>query len=266
VFFFLSKVLDVFLSPYTWGLLLLVGAVPWRPSRLDARALRRRRVAGVAGLSLLLLVSSLPVSGALLWRLEHATTATYRPDLTYDAVVLLGGVVDEEATAVSGQPSYNDNVERLIMTHRLLRDGKARFVIVSGATENPAYAAFGESAMLARQLEEWGIARDRILVEDKANNTRQNALFSQQIARERGLSSVVIVTSAFHMVRAEECFAAVGMKVDTFPVDYRAHERNGGRLADWLPRAHSLAVTSGVLRETFGRLVYRAQGYGASAR
>ena len=32
------------------------------------------------------------------------------------------------------------NVERVIMTHRLLRNGKARYVIVSGATENPVLA------------------------------------------------------------------------------------------------------------------------------
>lgn len=265
MFFFLSKVLDVFLSPYTWGLLLLAAAVPWRTRRIDRRRSRRRRLCGALGLVVLLVASSYPVSNAILWSLEHATTPTYRPDVTYDAVVLLGGVVDEEVSAVSGQPSYNDNVERAIMTHRLLRDGKARFAIVSGATENPRYAASSESAMLARQLEEWGIARDRIIIEDRARNTHENAVYAQQIARERGLDRVLIVTSAFHMVRAEECFAAVGMKVDTLAVDYRGHEHTGSRLAEWLPRASALATTSSMAREIFGRLIYRAQGYAKRA-
>jgi uncharacterized SAM-binding protein YcdF (DUF218 family) len=266
VFFFLSKVLDVFLSPYTWALLLFAAAVPWRDRRIDRRRSRRRRVYGAVGLLVLLVASSLPVSMMLLWSLEHATVSTYHDDVAYDAVVLLGGVVDEEVTAVSGQPSYNDNVERVIMTHRLLRDGKARFVIVSGGTEHPKYGATSEAKMLAQQLEDWGVAKDRIILEDRALNTRQNALYSQEIARARGFQRVLVVTSAFHMARAEECFAAVGMKIDTLAVDYRAHERAGGRLGDWLPRASSLAVTASVIREMLGRLVYRAQGYAKAAR
>ena len=262
MFFFLSKVLDVFLSPYTWGLVLLAAAVPWRPRRMDPRRARRPRIFGAVGFVLLLLLSSLPVSSKLQWNLEHATTPTYHDDVTYDAVVLLGGVVDEEVSAVSKQPSYNDNVERVIMTHRLLRNGKARYVIVSGATENPVYAASSESAMLSRQLEDWGIAHERIIIEDRALNTRENALYSKQIARQRGFERVLIVTSAFHMARAAECFAAVDMKVDTLAVDYRAHQHPGDRLSDWLPRASSLAVTTSTLREMFGRLIYRAQGYG----
>ena len=259
MFFFLSKLLDIFLSPLTWGLILLAAAVPWRVR--GARRWRRRRAYGVAGLLVLVVASSPSVANALWWRLEHASPSTYRDDVTYDAVVLLGGVVDEEAAAKSGQPSYNDSVERLVVTHQLLRDGKARVAIVSGATMDPKFAAHGEAVQLGRQLEEWGIAKDRIIIEDRALNTRENAVNSQQIARARGFERVLIVTSAFHMPRAAECFIAVGMKVDTLAVDYRAHEHQAG----WLPRAGELAVTSNALREVFGRLVYRVRGYGKSA-
>ena len=266
MFFFLSKLLDVFLSPYTWTLVLLAAAVPWRTRRLDRARSRRGRIYGMLGFALILVASSAPVANALLWNLEHATTSSYRDDVIYDAVVLLGGVVDEEVSAVSGQPSYNDNVERVIMTHRLVRDGKARVVIVSGGTENATYSATSESAMLARQLEDWGLAKERIVLEDRAMNTHENAVYTQKIARERGFERVLIVTSAFHMLRAEECFAAVGMKVDTFAVDYRGHARGGRRLSDWLPRASALALTSSMAREMFGRLVYRAQGYAKATR
>ena len=63
------------------------------------------------------------------------------------------------------------------------------------------------------------------------------------------------------MVRAAECFAAVGMTVDTLAVDYRAHD-HAGRVGEWLPRAHSEAVTTAMLREVAGRYIYRLQGYG----
>jgi len=219
VFFILSKLLDVFLSPLSWSLVLLAAAVPWR--RRAVRSWKRRRLFGALGLGLLGLSSCMPVSQFLAWRLEHATTPTYRDDVTYDAVVLLGGVVDEEVTEKSGQPAYNDNIERLVMTHKLLQDGKAKVAIISSAPLDPKRPEIGEAVVLARQLESWGIARDRILIEDRARNTRENATYSQAIARARGYERVLILTSAFHMVRAAECFAAVGMPVDTLAVDYR---------------------------------------------
>lgn len=269
MFYLLSKLLDVLLSPLVWGLLLLAAAVPWRVrvhARSARRGRRRRRLYGAAGLAVLLLASSPPIANALLWRLEHSAPSTYRADVTYDAVILLGGVVDEQATAASGQPSYNDNVERLIMTHRLLRDGNARIAIVSGAASSEEFAAYGESAVLARQLEDWGIAKERIISEDKARNTRENAVYTKEIARARGLSRVLVVTSAFHMPRAAECFAAVDMKVDTLGVDYRADPPAYLGLGKFLPRAHSLGITAMVVREIFGRVVYRVQGYGRPVR
>ncbi|MBX3188865.1 MAG: YdcF family protein [Labilithrix sp.] len=258
MFFFLSKLLDVFLSPYTWGLLLLGAAVPWRVRM--ARRWRRRRALGAIGLLVLFVASALPVSDSLAYGLEHAAPSTYRDDVTYDVVVLLGGVVDERVTAESGQPSYNDNVERVVMTHRLLRAGKARYVIVSGATMDPTLAAFGEAVVLGRQLEDWGIAKDRIIIEDRAKNTRENAVYTKAIVEARGFERVLVVTSAFHMPRARGCFEAVGMKVDVHPVDYRAPSHGAG-LEGWIPRAGALAHTTATLREIFGRLVYRAQGY-----
>ena len=115
--------------------------------------------------------------------------------------------------------------------------------------------------MLARQLEEWGTSGDRIIVEDKSRNTRENALFTKPIVEARGFERVLVVTSAFHMPRAIECYRAVGLAVDVYPVDFRARRASAGGF-EWLPRANALAVTTGMTRELIGRFVYRAQGYG----
>src|SRR4051812_31943638 len=122
MFFLLSKLLDVFLSPFTWGLTLVLLAVPFRRPRRETDW-KRRRLFGLAGALVLFIFAIEPVSNRLLYRLEHATTPTYHPDVTYDAVILLGGVGDERVTVETGQSAYNDNVERLIATHRLLADG-----------------------------------------------------------------------------------------------------------------------------------------------
>ncbi len=265
MFFFLSKLLDIFLSPYTWALLLLVLAIPWRRPRRPERWKRRRLVGGVA-LGVLLFFSLEPVSNRLTYRLEHDTASTYRPEVAYDAVILLGGLGDERVTTEQKQAAYNENVERLIETHRLLADGKAHFAIVSGGAENPDLAENSEARMLGRQLVAWGIDPSRVILEDQARNTRENAIYSQRIARERGFETVLIVTSAFHMPRAAECFEAVGMKVDRLAVDFRAHRPGGGGSASWLPRARFLAESTAIIREMAGRWIYRFQGYGKAAR
>lgn len=259
MFFFLSKTLDIFLSPLSWAIFLIAASFPW--TKLGAAQWSRRRWCFGLGILILVVSSSLPVANGLTRLLEQSAVSTYRPDVVYDAVILLGGMVDEEATLRMGQPSYNDNVERLVMTYKLLREGKAKVAILSSAAMDARHPEGGEALVLGRQLEEWGIAKERIVIEDRARNTHENAVFSQEIVRAQGYRNVLIVTSAYHMVRSRECFAAVPMDVDSLAVDYRAHA-SIEHLVEWLPRASSLMVTSAMLREMAGRYIYRVQGYG----
>lgn len=259
VFFVLSKIIDVLLSPLAWAILLVAAAVPWR--RPSARAWRRRRAIGIAALAVLLVFSSHYVANALWWSLEHSARSSYRDGEAYDVVVLLGGVGDERVMAITGEPAYNDNVERLIATHRLLRDGHARFAIVSGGVRDESLAAFNEASMLAGTLRDWGIAEDRVIIEDKAKNTRDNAVLSAKIIQDRDFRRVLVVTSAFHVPRSIECFRAVGIDADFLPVDYRAHPVVLDA-RDLLPRAEELFHSSAALREVFGTYIYRLRGYG----
>lgn len=260
MFFYLSKILDVFLSPYTWALALVVLAIPWRRPRRRSSWRRQRRL-GVLALAVFLFFSFEAVSDGLLYSLEHSTSSTYRPDVTYDAVILLGGVINEAVTADSGQPSYRDDVERLIETHRLLMEGHARNVIISAAVERRSRIDSSETRVLSRQMVAWGADPSRIILEEKARNTYENAVYSQQIARERGFKKVLVVTSAFHMKRARECFAAVGMDVDTLLVDYRVRRSRGLGSKSWIPRVAYLSSSTDTLREMVGLYIYRLRGY-----
>ncbi len=259
MFFVLSKLLDVLLTPLSWSLVLILASIPWR--RRYVRRWRRRRGLAIAGVALLLLSSFEPVSNGLLYSLERSETPTYRADETYDVVILLGGVVDERIVFETKQPAYNENVERLVVTHRLLQENKARFAIVSGGPVSRDLHEYSEAVVLKKQIVDWGIDPNRVIVEDAAKNTRENAVFSERIVKERGFEKVLIVTSAFHMRRSVECFLAVGMTFDTLSVDYRAHGGSYG-IPDLMPRPHYLAVTSATIREMAGRWIYRVQGYG----
>lgn len=261
MFFILSKTLDVFLSPYIWALLFAALAVPW--SARAARHWRRRRRFGVLAVALMVVPAVQPVGNGLLWQLEHSAPSTVRSEVTYDAVIVLGGLVDDEMSAQSGMTEYTNAVERLTEADALLRANRARQVIVTAGT-HPEYPEFGEAHLIARQLEAWGVDKSRIIIEDRARNTRENALYTAEIVRTRGLHELLLVTSAFHMQRARECFAAVGLRPDTLAVDFHATRPRLPSLAGWIPRLSNYTDTEAVLREVFGRFVYRARGYGVA--
>ena len=54
---------------------------------------------------------------------------------------------------------------------------------------------------------------DRILVEDKASSTVQNAQFSVPLAERAGTSGIILVTSTTHQDRADGNFADAGANV-----------------------------------------------------
>ncbi|SET17480.1 YdcF family protein [Stigmatella erecta] len=253
MFLILSKILDLFLGPLTWGVLFLVLGLLWR------RGGRRALGLQVLGLGVLYAFSIEPVAGALMRWVEAGAKETYRPGVVYDAVIVLGGGLDPDATERSGRPEYNAAVERILRGYELLREGKARQVLLSGGTLDTRPEAVVESKVLQSQLQQWGIAPERIVIEGLSRNTRENALESKKLVQERGWNTLLLITSAAHLPRASGCFAAVGLRPDTLAADVRAS--TGKRPPSWLPRANHLNASTDALRELAGRAVYRLRGW-----
>jgi uncharacterized SAM-binding protein YcdF (DUF218 family) len=252
VFVLLSKVLDWFLAPLSWALLLLLAALVLR---------RRGRTAArlaVAGAAVLVLFSTDVVADRLQRLAERGARSTFRPDVVYDAVVVLGGMVDPAASRASGDTELTEEVDRVIRGFELVRAGRARHVLVSAGLVAPRAGDVAEADRLAAKLAHWGIPPGQIAVETASRNTRENAIEVGRVASARGWRTLLLVTSAAHAPRALGCFRAVGLSPDVLPVDFRAGDGAGRGL---LPRAGALAKSTAALRELFGRLVYRVAGY-----
>jgi uncharacterized SAM-binding protein YcdF (DUF218 family) len=205
-------------------------------------------------------LSTDPVANRLWRSLETATVSTMKRDVTYDAVIVLGGLVQDEADEWTDQHSYNDSVERMLASYDLVRAGRARYVLASGGASYKSPTAIPEAHAIVEQLAAWGVDRDRLVAEERSLNTRDNAVESARIARERGWTKLLVVTSAFHMKRSIGCFKAVGLEVDTLAVDYRTYDPDR-RSGSWLPRSMNLYVSTAALREMAGWWIYRARGY-----
>ena len=254
MFLVLSKLLDLLLAPLTWVLLLMLAGLVLR---------RRTRLAvGLHGLALAVLYafSIEPVADGLMRLTEAGAVSTYRPEVEYDAVIVLGGGLDPGATERAGRPEYNAAPERILRGDELLREGGARRMLISGGSLDPRPEAVIEANVLARQLQSWGISPERIVTEGRSRNTRENAVESEKLIRANGWKTLLLVTSAAHMPRAAGCFAAVGLRPDLLPGDGRTSVTPLKRMS-WLPRASNLNQSTDALRELAGRVVYERRGW-----
>jgi uncharacterized SAM-binding protein YcdF (DUF218 family) len=109
-----------------------------------------------------------------------------------------------------------------------------------------------------------GVPRSAILLPGRGSNTAAEARAVADLMRtlpaEPGAGRrVILVTSAFHMRRAQLLFTRAGFEVVPYPVDFRASDEPLSIL-DVLPMAHALWTTEIALREFYGYLYYLARG------
>ena len=125
-------------------------------------------------------------------------------DFSKPAIVILGYGLNDNGTM------------RTILRRRVLTGlAVAQFfpqspIIVTGG--NPRNGRT-EAGQMRNMLVLLGFPADRILVEDKASSTVQNAQFSVPLAERAGTSGIILVTSTTHQDRADGNFADAGANV-----------------------------------------------------
>lgn len=249
MFYWLSKTLDIIVSPVFIALMLASLAAHFA-GRSQAR---RAWLSGLAGAAVLYLLSAPLVAHPLFKYVERHDGREFREEQKYDAVIVLGGFV---GTDESGRLALSEAADRLLRGYELLHSGQARFgIIAAGGRGEPV-----EADLAAYLLTQWGVPKEKLFLGRTSLNTRQNALEIRQIVREHKLKRLVLVTTAFHMQRALGCLRAVGLEPDVLPCDDQAP--GAARLFDWFaPRAGILARSEIALRELLGRATYRVMGY-----
>ncbi|WP_242340716.1 MULTISPECIES: YdcF family protein [unclassified Anaeromyxobacter] len=250
MFLSLSKLLDLAVAPLTWTLVLLLGAA------LFHRRPRAPWALGLAAVAVLVAPSLAPVANGIQRFAEAGAERTFRPEVVYDAAIVLAGQVDADASRESGETELQDAVDRVLRGLELWRAGRVRHLLVSGSPVELAPGEPSEAERLRDALVRWGVPAAAIVIEPRSRNTRENAIESARLVAAHGFRSLLLVTSAAHVPRALGCFRAVGLSPDVLPVDRRA-----GRGGSWLPRAGALAQSTKALHELAGRVVYRLAGY-----
>lgn len=193
------------------------------------------------------------VSERIMGALESAYTPPENP--TGDVIIMLGGGALPDTPDVGGSGTLcSSPANRLLTAVRLQRQLNVPILLSGGQV----YSDSGPEAVIAsRILRELGVPEDKIIVEGKSINTTQNAKFSAEIMRERGLSKPILVTSAFHMRRSVLNFEKNGVEVTPFPADYRVNPRHDFHYNKLKPSVGALDDNVIVLQEVLRALVTR---------
>jgi uncharacterized SAM-binding protein YcdF (DUF218 family) len=255
MFFYVAKILWFFVQPINLAIFLLLAG-------LVAGLLGRRRllVAGMVLSALVLVATAWTSLGAnLLNPLEERFARPVQLPDRIDGIVVLGGGLEGQINLARGGYEVNRGGDRFIETAVLaLRHPEAR-VVVSGGDGSLVLAGEGDGDTAPRLLTALGVARDRLILENKSRDTFENAVFTRQLVTPKPGETWLLVTSAFHMPRSMALFEKAGFSVLPWPTDYRTSGREGvGFFTD--NASDSIDNTSLALREWIGLVAYWLSG------
>ncbi|MDX2231663.1 MAG: YdcF family protein [Leptolyngbyaceae cyanobacterium bins.349] len=263
MFFFLSKLIPLFLYPLGLTCILLCVALIflWRRPKLAAIPI-------ALALLLLLVSSNAWVSDWLVRSLESQNLPPQELPKA-DAIVVLGGCT-KPAYAPRPWVDVAEEGDRVLHAANLYKAGKAPKIILSGGRvdwegDNPV----PESEDMAILLKAMGIPETALIQEPTSRNTRENAVNVKQIVQSQKIGRMLLVTSAMHMPRSLKIFQKLGMDVVAAPTDFwvvagehlEFQATPQSLTLSLLPETERLRFTTRALKEYVGIGVYWLRGW-----
>lgn len=244
---YIHKILPIFLLPTGITLiLLLVGLI-----------FKRRWLIGAAFILLYLsstpFVSHYAMRMAERWAIRMPVADMPRADAI---VVLSGGRV-----IAPGVPKVSEwrDANRFFGGVELFKAGKAPLLIFTGGWSPWEAKAKLEGDILAEYAQDFSVPATQIITTKKVVNTEEEAQVVAALLKpylKNKKPHILLVTSAFHMPRAQFLFEREGLDVVAFPVDFKVSAGESLNVLDFLPSAAALQQTEIAWRELYGRLFY----------
>ncbi len=202
-----------------------------------------------------------------LWILSSPVTATFmsrtleqepplRPEelstIQADAIIILTASQNEYAPEF-GQPV--SGMEQLIrIRYGAFLQHKTKLpVLVSGGSVQGKEQRSLAATMAYDLLNGFGVKAS--WQENKSRTTFENAHFSYKILSVKKKTTIVLVTSAMHMMRAKWSFEQAGFTVLPAPTNFI--DRRPLNINSFIPSANALDLSSQVIHEWLGYCVYR---------
>ncbi len=204
------------------------------------------------GSPILLYLLSLPIlSHYLITQLEQPTHAP-QAIKNASAIIVLGGGRSFASPEFNGNDAVSvATLPRLRYAAQLHRQSGLPLLTTGGA---PDGGGAPEGALMADSLDQdFGVSVR--WVEDASANTYENARFSYALLANTHITTVYLVTHAWHMPRAQRTFEAAGFVVIPAPVAFTT--RNQITILDFMPSGGALRDSAIFSHEIIGALWYR---------
>jgi len=244
MFFFFSKVLLIFILPFSWVIAFLVAGLVVRKPKLKYRFLVISAV--------LLMIFSNPFLFNFFASRWDIKSVPLKKTGQYSCVIVLGGFSGEDT---HGHGRFNSSADRFIQGLELLTTGKASHILISGGNGSLHPDKFEESDWVKTQLQALKVPDSLILIENRSRNTIENAAFTKPILDKNHLQPpYILVTSAFHMRRALGIFKKTKIDVVPFPCNYITMNENFN-LNQFIPDSEIIGNWNYYTKEMVGTLV-----------
>lgn len=260
MFLFLSKFLPLLLYPLGLaGIGILVG--------IRLRTSRWRTVALTLAFLLIWLGGNRWVASTLVHSLEWR----YLPvkDLPAAPVIVVAGGGVRAGDYPRPIVEVNEAGDRLIYAAYLYHQGKAPQVLLSDGGLD-WYAPDTDAPGMEALMQILGVPPEALIIEPASRNTYENALFSYRVLQERGIDTIILVTSAMHMPRTASLYSKQGFHIIPAPTDYLlsqaewrflTHADVRTQLINLLPDAQYMHWTYLALKEYLGMAIYHLRGW-----
>ena len=240
---YLHKILPFFLSPLGIVLIFLIASFFFK----------RRLFVFLA--FIVLIVSSNPIiANYLMQKLEYPYKPVSMNSLKEaDAIVVLSGMLHQV-----GDINYNTyefyDPDRFFGGLDLIKENKSNKIIFTAGQLPWTDNWEPEGIILKNKAISFGVPQAKILVTENVKNTYEESIAITKLIPNN--SSIILVTSAFHMHRSKYLFESQGFKVMPFPVDFKTSNEKLSVLS-FFPNLGAMGDTSKFIRENIGRIYYK---------
>jgi uncharacterized SAM-binding protein YcdF (DUF218 family) len=173
-----------------------------------------------------------------------------------DAIVVLSGMLEINEVGDSTYVEWGDP-DRFFEGIALFKAGKAKNLVFTGGKMPWDKVKKTEGEVLREYAISNGIPTENIFVTKDVENTAEEAVAVKELISPS--KRIILVTSAYHMYRAQRLFEKQNFIVIPYKVDYMTAGENEMTIMNFLPSAGNLELTETGVREILGRLYYLIQ-------
>ena len=256
MFFILSKTLDFLIMPLSWVIILMLLTLFVKKTSLKKRFL-------IAAISFCFVFgNSFIVDEAI--RLWEVPAINLNKNEQFDFGIVLSGMTVWDAHFK--RINFNGNVDRLLQTLPLHKNGQIKNLLISGGDGSLTQSQEKEALLLKNYLTEIAYPTTHLYLESNSKNTFENAKFSAQFLTDSlkidlKKSNILLITSSMHMRRSISIFKKQGFNCKAFVTNRISGPRKYEFDHLFLPKTEAFNAWKTLLHEVIGYITYYLMGY-----